>query len=158
MSESSTKQFDAVWIVHSAKSDRCHLEAIFSNFEDFFRPGMRGITTVIISKCDSVMERGDYFQYPNIDPFTLPEEYEDELDKVIREELFWVKIMKKDQPFEFSEDKKLSSKPICWTNKPTILSKRLAIPVKTIEKTQKTLLYKSLLDSAPVRPDFLQEY
>ena len=32
------------------------------------------------------------------------------------------------------------------------------MPVKTIEETQKTLLYKSLLNSAPVRPDFLQEY
>ena len=32
MSKSSTKQFDAVWIVHSAKSDRSYLNAIFSNF------------------------------------------------------------------------------------------------------------------------------
>jgi hypothetical protein len=42
--------------------------------------------------------------------------------------------MKKDKPFEFSNDKKLSSKPICWTNKPTILSKKLVMPAKTIEE------------------------
>ena len=32
------------------------------------------------------------------------------------------------------------------------------MPVKTIEETQKTLLYKSLLNSAPVIPQFLFEY
>ena len=61
MSNSSTKQIDAVWILHSAKSDRCHLEEIFSQFEAFIGPDMRGMTTVIITQCDTVMERGDYF-------------------------------------------------------------------------------------------------
>ena len=32
------------------------------------------------------------------------------------------------------------------------------MPVKTIEETQKTLLYQALLNSIPVRPQFLQEY
>jgi hypothetical protein len=99
MSKSSTKQFDAVLILHSANSDRCHLNTIFSKIEAFIGPGMRGMTSVIITKCDGVMESGDYFQYPNIDPFNLPEGYYDEPDKDIREGLFWVKIMKKDQPF-----------------------------------------------------------
>ena len=94
MSESSTKQFDAVWILHSANSDRCYLEAIYTNFEAFIGSGMRGMTTVIITKCDSKMERGDYFQFPNKDKFKLPKGYEEELDKDIREELFWIKIMK----------------------------------------------------------------
>jgi hypothetical protein len=80
MSKSSTKQFDAVWILHSANSDRCYLETIFSNFEAFIGPGMRGMTTVIITKCDGVMKSGDYIQYPNIDPFILPKGYNDELD------------------------------------------------------------------------------
>jgi hypothetical protein len=106
MSKSSTKQFNAVWIVHSAKSDRCHLEAIFLNFEDLFGPGMREMTTVIITKCDSMMERGDYFQYPCTDSFILPEEYK-KLDEDDRKERFWVKIMKKEQPFEFAENKNL---------------------------------------------------
>jgi hypothetical protein len=135
MSKSSTKQFDAVWILNSADSDRCHLNTIFSNIEAFIGPGMRGMTTVIITKCDGMMQRGDYFQNPNRDPFTLPDEYEDEPDEEIREGLFWVKLMKKDQPFEFSNDKKLTSKPICWTNRPKALSKRLAMPVTTIEET-----------------------
>ena len=103
MSEQSTKQFDAVWILHSAKSDRCHLESIYSNFEAFIGPGMRGMTTVIVTKCDSVMQTGDYFQRP--DPFILPQCYDDdELDNDTKEELFWVKMMKKDQPFEFAEN------------------------------------------------------
>ena len=66
--------------------------------------------------------------------------------------------MQADQPFQFSEDKKLYSKPICWTNNPANLSRKLKMPVKTIEETQKTLLYQSLLNSTPVRPYFLQEY
>jgi hypothetical protein len=32
------------------------------------------------------------------------------------------------------------------------------MPVSTIEETQKTLLYHSLLNSAPVMPEFLQDY
>jgi hypothetical protein len=81
MSKSSTKQFDAVWILHSANSDRCHLNAIFSNIEAFLGPEMQGITTVIITKCDFVMKSGDYFQYPG-DPFIEPKGYDDdELDE-----------------------------------------------------------------------------
>ena len=38
MNESSTKQIDAVWIAHSANSDKCYLESIFSTFEDFIGP------------------------------------------------------------------------------------------------------------------------
>jgi hypothetical protein len=66
--------------------------------------------------------------------------------------------MKKDQPFEFSENKKLTSKPICWMNKPPLLSKKLREKVITIEETQKKLLYQSLLNSAPFKSFFLQEY
>jgi hypothetical protein len=132
MSKSSTKQFDAVWIVHSANSDRCHLNAIFSNFEAFIGPGMAGITTVIINKCDSLMKLDDYFQYPNIDPFPFPESYNG-LDEDEREERFWGKMMKAGQPFEFAKDKKLTSMPICWTNKPKLLSKSPAITDKDIE-------------------------
>jgi hypothetical protein len=61
MNESSTKQIDAVWILHSAKSDRCHLQDIFSKFEAFIGPEMRKLTTIIITQCDTVMEFGDYF-------------------------------------------------------------------------------------------------
>jgi flagellar biosynthesis GTPase FlhF len=93
MRESSTKQIDAVWILHSANSDRCHLEAIYSNFEAFIGPGMQGMTTVIITKCDEKMKKGDYFQYPNANQFILPEKY-NQLDEDDREERFWVKIMK----------------------------------------------------------------
>ena len=52
----------------------------------------------------------------------------------------------------------LYSKPICWTNVPENLSWKLDMPVETIEETQKTLLYQSLLNSTPARPNFLQEY
>jgi hypothetical protein len=90
MSESSTSQIDAVWIVHDASSKRCYLEAIFSNFEDFIGSEMRGLTTIIITQCDRVMEIGDYFQYPNEDPFKIPEFY-NELKENIRKTLFWVK-------------------------------------------------------------------
>lgn len=93
---------------------------------------MPGITTVIITKCDSMMKLDDYFQYPNIDPFTFPESYTC-LDEDEREERFWCKMMKAGQPFEFSEVNKLSSKPICWTNKPKLLSKSPAITDTTIE-------------------------
>ena len=48
--------------------------------------------------------------------------------------------------------------PICWTNVPKNLSRKLDIPVEIIEVTQKTLLYQSLVNSAPVQPDFLKEY
>ena len=121
MKESTTKQIDAVWILHSAKSDRCQLKDIFSKFEAFIGPEMRGMTTIIITQCDRVMETGDYFQYPKEDPFKVPEYYNDE-DEENLEDLFWVNIMKPDQPFEFAEDKMLHSKPICWTTKPKKLS------------------------------------
>jgi hypothetical protein len=45
MNESSTRNIDAIWIVHSAKSDRCYLKAIFSEYEAFIGPEMRGIKT-----------------------------------------------------------------------------------------------------------------
>jgi hypothetical protein len=66
--------------------------------------------------------------------------------------------MQQDQPFMFAKDKMLHTKPICWSNEPENLSRRLEMPVETIEETQKTLLNQSLLNSTPVRPKFLQEY
>jgi hypothetical protein len=97
------------------------------------------------------MERGDYFQYPESDAFKVPEFYA-ELQEIIQKNLFWVKIMQAGQPFEFAKNKMLYTKPICWTNEPENLSWRLDMPVEKINETQKTLLYQSLLDSAPVRP------
>ena len=90
MSESSTRQIDAVWIIHDASSKRCYLEAIFSNFEGVIGSEMRGMTTIIITQCDRVMERGDYFQYPKEDPFKIPKFYND-LKENIRKTLFWVR-------------------------------------------------------------------
>jgi hypothetical protein len=49
MNESSTKQIDAVWLVHGGKSEKCYLEAIFREFEEFIGPEMRALTTVIIT-------------------------------------------------------------------------------------------------------------
>ena len=66
--------------------------------------------------------------------------------------------MKPGQPFMIAEEKKLLSMPICWTKYPKILSKKLKIPVEKIEETQKKLLYQSLLNSTPVRSNFLKEY
>ena len=105
---SSTKQIDAIWILHDASSNKCYLEAIFSDFEAFIGPEMRGVTTVIITRCDTALERGDYFQYPKVNPFKLPEEY-DKVEEDILKELFWVKIMQPDQPFEFAKHKMLHS-------------------------------------------------
>lgn len=62
------------------------------------------MTTIIMTQCDMMMEHGDYFQYPKADPFKVPEEY-NELDEEIRNDLFWVKIMQADQPFEFAKHK-----------------------------------------------------
>jgi hypothetical protein len=118
---------------------------------------MRGMTTIIITQCDAVMENGDYFQYPKKDPFEVPEDYKD-FDDECRNELFWVKIMKPDLPFDFAKNKKLHIKPICWTNKPANLFRKTKMAVKTIEETQRGLLYQSLLDSVPVRTDFLKDY
>lgn len=53
---------------------------------------MRGMTTIIITQCDRVMEIYDYFQYPKEEPFKIPEVY-NELKENIRNTLFWVKIM-----------------------------------------------------------------
>ena len=118
---------------------------------------MRQMTTIIITQCDFVMKRGDYFQYPKGQSFKVPDHYNDE-DEEDREDLFWEKIMKPHLPFKFAEDKMLYSKPICWTTKAKKLSNALKIPVKTIEETQQILIYQSLLNSAPVMPDFLREY
>jgi hypothetical protein len=150
MNEHSTKQIDAVWIIHGAKSHRCYLKAIFSEFEGLLGPYMRGMTTIIITQCDTVMESGDYFQYPKNDPFKVPEFYNGVDDEDSQNELFWVKIMQPDYPFKFAEDKMLHSKPICWTNKPAILNKKTQMSIQTIEEIQKTLLYQALLNSFPV--------
>jgi hypothetical protein len=80
------------------------------------------------------MEIGDYIQYPKEVPFKVPEFY-NEVDEEIRNELFWEKMMKPYQPFEFAKDKILNSKPICWTNKPANLFRKLNMPIKTIEET-----------------------
>ena len=135
MSESSTRQIDAVWIVHSALSDRCHLKDYYYAFEAFVGLEIRGMTTVIITKCDSVMSDGDYFQYPLKEPFKVPECYNDELDLDTLNELFWMIMMQPGHPFEFAKDKNLHSKPICWTNVPKNCSRRLNIPVDYIELT-----------------------
>ena len=66
--------------------------------------------------------------------------------------------MKPDLPFDVAKDQMLYTKPICWTNEPDNLSRRLQMPVETIEETQKGLLYQSLINSVPVKTDFLQEY
>jgi hypothetical protein len=95
MSECSTKQIDAVWIVHSAKSEKCYLKAIFSEFEDLIGPYMRMMTTILITQCDMAMKKGDYFQYPDEEPFKVPEFY-NKLKENIRKNYFWVKIMKPD--------------------------------------------------------------
>jgi hypothetical protein len=55
MNENSSKQIDAVWILHSSSSNRCHLEDIFSKFEALIGPEMSGMTTIIISQCDTAM-------------------------------------------------------------------------------------------------------
>ena len=55
MNESSTKQIDAVWILHSAKSDRSYLKTIFSTFEAIIGAEMWGLTTIIITQCDEKM-------------------------------------------------------------------------------------------------------
>jgi hypothetical protein len=95
------------------------------------------------------MEGEDYFQHPQIFPFMVPEFY-GELDERTRKTLFWEKIMQPNQPFKFAEEKLFHIMPICWTNEPRNLSRKLRVPVETIEVTQKTLLYQSLLNSVPV--------
>jgi len=157
MSEDSTRQIDAIWILHDASSKRCYLETILHDFEGIIGPLMLSITTIIITQCDIVMKKGDYFQYPIDLPFKVPEHYNDE-DEDDRKDLFWVKLMQPQQPFKFAEHYKLLRNPICWTIRPLRLSKVLEVPVDIIENTQKILLYKSLLNSHPFMPWFLYEY
>ena len=66
--------------------------------------------------------------------------------------------MQPNEPFDFADNKNLHITPICWTNVPANLARKLEMPVETIEMTQKKLLYQSLLNSAPIKPDFLKEY
>jgi hypothetical protein len=42
--------------------------------------------------------------------------------------------MQPDQPFEFSKDNKILSMPICWTNEPENLYRKLDMPIETIEE------------------------
>jgi hypothetical protein len=72
---------------------RSYLESIFSKFESFIGPEIRKMTTIIITQCDNEMESGDYFQFPNEEPFKVPEHY-NKLNENIRKNLFWAKIMK----------------------------------------------------------------
>ena len=104
-----------------------------------------------------IMQKGDYIQHPTIYPFKVPEFYGG-LDESIQKNLFWVKIMEPHQPFEFAKKKNLHILPICWTNVPKMLAWKSGMPVETIELTQRTLLYQSIVNSFPVRPRFLQEY
>jgi hypothetical protein len=66
--------------------------------------------------------------------------------------------MKPDLPFDVAKDQMLYTKLICWTNEPDNLSRRLQMPFETIEETQKGLLYQSLINSVPVKTNFLKEY
>lgn len=121
---------------------------------------MRGLTTILITHCDEMMRPGDYFQYPKKGPFKEPESYEKLSDKA-RNNRFWVKIMRPDLPFKFSENKMLHSKPICWTNDPDLLPDNMGIKVEEIEKIekeQKELLYQTLVNSCPAKPEFLETY
>ena len=158
MNNASTKQIDAVWIVHDAASKRCYLDSIFDDFKGSIGAGLRGMTTVIITQCDKVMEAGDYLQYPKEGPFEVPAGYGDVDDAEIRNELFWVKIMQPGLPFDFAKNLGLISKPICWTNKPANLFRNAKMPVKKTEETQKKLLEQSLKNSVPFMPYFLQQY
>ena len=89
MNESSTKQIDAVWILHDASSKTCYLKKIFSSFEAIIGTEILGMTTILITQCDSVMSFGDHLQYPAEVPFKVPKDYND-LDDESRNELFWV--------------------------------------------------------------------
>ena len=102
MSDSSTRQLDAIWILHDASSKRCYLEAIFSNFEASIGPEMRGMATILIAQCDMVMEGGDHIQYPKDVPFKVPEHYQFYDDEDIQKELFWNRIMQPCQPFMYA--------------------------------------------------------
>lgn len=93
MNNSSTKQIDAIWIVQSCTNTRSYLDAMIVPFESFIgKAEILKMTTVIISHCDMMMEKGDFFQLPNRDPFKVPEEYNGLRDS-IKKERFWVKIM-----------------------------------------------------------------
>ena len=103
------------------------------------------------------MKKGDYLQYPTKFAFKVPEFY-NKFNQNIRQGLFWVKIMQPDQPFDFANKKQIYTKPICWTNLPEFLSMSVHVPVEEIESDQKQLLYQSLINSKPVKPEFLKEY
>jgi hypothetical protein len=60
MKENSSKQIDAVWILHEGSSKKCYLEDIFSKFEALIGPKMGRTTTILITQCDAVMQKGDY--------------------------------------------------------------------------------------------------
>lgn len=101
-----------------------------------------------------MMRPGDYFQYPEKEPFKEPGTYKE----ATRKNRFWVQIMRPDLPFKFAENKKLLSKPICWTNDPVNLSDVLDISVEEIREEQEKLLLQSLLRSIPAPPEFLEKY
>ena len=66
---------------------------------------MSGLTTIIITHCDMVMESGDFLQYPEVVPFNVPPHYDDyEEEPEIFNTLFWVRIMRDHLPFKFSEN------------------------------------------------------
>jgi hypothetical protein len=62
---------------------------------------MQGMTTFIINQCDMAMEKGDFFQHPNKDPFKVPEFY-GKLNENVRKNLFWARIVQPDQPFDLA--------------------------------------------------------
>ena len=66
--------------------------------------------------------------------------------------------MQPDQPFDYASKKKFITKPICWTNTPDLLSETMDILEDEIKYKQEILLFLSLLNSEPVKPDFLREY
>jgi hypothetical protein len=75
MLKSSTKQIDAIWIVHDGAGWRCFLNSIASGFEKFIGSKMWKMTTIIITQCDGTMKKGDYLQYPNKFAFKVPDFY-----------------------------------------------------------------------------------
>ena len=48
------------------------------------------------------MESGDYIQYPEKEPFKVPDDYNEETDIEIRKEFFWERIMQPGLPFAFA--------------------------------------------------------
>ena len=95
---------------------------------------MRALTTILITQCDRVMRKEDYLQYPNKDPFKVPEAYA-KIPEKIRKERFWIKIMHPGFPFDFAKGKNFHIKPICWSSEPELLAYYLEKPVELIEET-----------------------